>query len=58
MQVRWKKSRRSNSGSTCVEIAHTKTAIRDSKNPDGPVLEVTEQGLNALFTAVKAGLLS
>ncbi len=32
--LRWRRSSRSQSGSTCVELAHTLDAIRDSKNPD------------------------
>ncbi|GGP70609.1 DUF397 domain-containing protein [Saccharothrix coeruleofusca] len=36
----WRKSSYSSSQANCVEIAHTPTgiAVRDSKNPDGPVL--------------------
>lgn len=55
MQVRWRKSRRSNSGSTCVEVAHTKTAIRDSKNPEGPTVNTTEAVFAAFLDAVKRG---
>lgn len=31
--TRWRRSSRSQSGSTCVELAHTLSAVRDSKNP-------------------------
>lgn len=36
----WRKSSRSSDQANCVEIAHVanRVAIRDSKNPDGPVL--------------------
>lgn len=30
---RWRRSSHSASGSDCVELAHTRDAIRDSKNP-------------------------
>jgi hypothetical protein len=37
----WRKSTYSNSGANCVEIARTrsgKVAVRDSKDPGGPML--------------------
>jgi hypothetical protein len=36
----WRKSSRSSGQANCVEIARVadRTAVRDSKNPDGPVL--------------------
>jgi hypothetical protein len=39
----WRKSSFSGSGNDCVEIASVETgaAVRDSKNPDGPVLRFT-----------------
>ena len=38
--ARWRKSSRSSGQANCVEIAHVadRVAVRDSKNPDGPVL--------------------
>jgi len=38
-------------GGNCVELA-SQGAVRDSKNPDGPVLSVE---ITALVTAVKSG---
>lgn len=39
--VRWRKSSYSGGSNTtggCVELAHDLGAVRDSKNPEGPVL--------------------
>lgn len=50
---RWRKSTRSGSnGGECVEVASTLSALRDSKNPAGPALNVSVQ---TLLSAVKAG---
>jgi hypothetical protein len=40
INARWRKSSRSSDQANCVEIAHVAnhTAVRDSKNPHGPVL--------------------
>lgn len=48
----WRKSSYSNgNGGTCVELAHLGDgAVRDSKNPDGPVLDVA---LRPFLAAVK-----
>jgi len=46
----WRKSSYSGGGENCVELADG--AVRDSKNPAGPVLSVN---VTALVTAVKAG---
>ncbi|MEU8123672.1 DUF397 domain-containing protein [Spirillospora sp. NPDC049024] len=46
----WRKSSRSgSSGGSCVELAGTKgrVAIRDSKEPEGPVLVVPRAALRA-----------
>jgi hypothetical protein len=52
--IRWQKS--SQSGTTgqtsCVEVAHTLTQVRDSKNADGPTLRTD---VAALVAAVKNG---
>ena len=52
-QIRWRKSSRSASAAECVEIAHTGDAVRDSKNPDGPVLRV--RSLAPLLNHLKNG---
>ncbi|SEQ96707.1 DUF397 domain-containing protein [Actinokineospora terrae] len=50
----WRKSSRSSgNGGECVELAPG--AIRDSKNPDGPVLRTVDLG--ALISAIKRGAL-
>ncbi|GAA3870560.1 hypothetical protein GCM10022243_39900 [Saccharothrix violaceirubra] len=51
----WRKSSRSgNSGGQCVELRSGLTAVRDSKNLDGPVLEIGPEGLAAFLAAAKA----
>ncbi|HKN97367.1 MAG TPA: DUF397 domain-containing protein [Pseudonocardiaceae bacterium] len=34
----WRKSSRSQSTDSCVEVRRDRAAVRDSKNPAGPVL--------------------
>ena len=44
----------------CAEIAHNVpgiVAVRDSKDPEGPVLATTPADWSAFTTAVKAGAL-
>ncbi|HVV21620.1 MAG TPA: DUF397 domain-containing protein [Pseudonocardiaceae bacterium] len=54
--LRWRKSSRSGgNGGACVELAHTGRAVRDSKNPAGPVLTVD---VGPLLAAVRAGRFS
>lgn len=50
----WRKSRRSTQSNSCVEVSRARSAVRDSKNPDGPMLAVD---LSGMLTAVKAGSL-
>jgi hypothetical protein len=52
----WRKSARSNNGGACVEIATNLpgiVAIRDSKNPDGPVLISTPDNWRAFIRRLK-----
>lgn len=52
----WRKSSRSGGeGGNCVELIGTLNAVRDSKNPTGPVLHGDMAGMVA---AVKAGRLA
>ncbi|MFI0370514.1 DUF397 domain-containing protein [Actinomadura sp. 1N219] len=49
-ELTWRKSSRSgSSGGNCVELASMdeKVAVRDSKDPHGPVLFVTRAALRA-----------
>jgi Domain of unknown function (DUF397) len=56
---RWRKSSYSgNGGGNCVEVASNMpgvVAVRDSKNPDGPVLTVETAGWQEFIADVKAG---
>lgn len=47
----WRKSRRSTQSNSCVEVSRARSAVRDSKNPGGPVLPVS---LDRFLAAVKA----
>ena len=51
MPVRWRKSSFSGAQSDCVEVAHTRDAVRDSKRPT-VVLGVDTR---RLLDAVRAG---
>ena len=56
----WHKSTRSNgSGGACVEVARNLpgiVAVRDSKDPHGPVLTLESAGWRQFIADVKAGL--
>lgn len=55
--VRWKKSSRSGAGNNCVEVADLPDggrAVRDSKNPTGPVLMFTPAEWVAFTAGVRA----
>jgi uncharacterized protein DUF397 len=45
--ISWRKSSFSDGDAGCVELAHVPVgiAIRDSKDPDGPILTVPQLGL-------------
>jgi hypothetical protein len=55
----WRKSSYSgNGGGNCVEVASLAdgmTAVRDSKNPDGPVLAFAPGEWQAFLSGVQAG---
>jgi hypothetical protein len=47
---RWRKSSYSGQDGSCVELAHTFDAVRDSKTPDGPALR---GDIRTLLAAIK-----
>ena len=49
----WRKSSKSNSGATCVEVRRDLAALRDSKQPEGPQLAVRR--LPTFIEGVKEG---
>ena len=55
MAAKWKKSTRSGANTDCVEVANDLDAVRDSKNPTGPVLAVGRDQLVAFLANVKSG---
>jgi hypothetical protein len=55
VEVAWRKSGFSAENGQCVEVAGTLGAVRDSKNPAGPVLHAN---LTALVTTVKSATLA
>lgn len=56
--VRWRKSTRSGAeGGDCVEVAGLPgaVAVRDSKDPEGPVLGLSHSAFRALTRDIHAG---
>ena len=53
-EIRWRKSSHSggDGNSNCVDLAHDLSAVRDSKNPGGPVLSVH---VRTLLAHVRSG---
>ncbi|MFJ2864384.1 DUF397 domain-containing protein [Kitasatospora sp. NPDC087314] len=54
----WRKSSYSGQGGDCIEVADGFTdvqPVRDSKDPDGPVLLFPSPAWRAFVTAVRAG---
>ena len=57
-EIRWQKSRRSNSQGACVELgglADGEIAIRNSRHPHGPALFCSRAEIRALIEGVKEG---
>jgi hypothetical protein len=54
--IAWHRSSRCDGG-TCVEVAdlQTEIAIRDSKDPDGPILRFTRSEWNAFVEGIGSG---
>ncbi|GAA2359753.1 DUF397 domain-containing protein [Saccharopolyspora halophila] len=58
VDLRWRKSERSNPSGNCVELAELdrgSIAVRNSRFLDGPVLVYTREELAAFLEGVKAG---
>lgn len=56
--ARWRKSTRSNSQGDCVEVADNLVGVvgvRDSKDPDGPVLSVGPAAWASFVVAARTG---
>ncbi len=56
--VQWKKSRRSNPGGNCVEVAKLPDggcAVRNSRDPQGPALIYTRAEIEAFIGGAKDG---
>jgi hypothetical protein len=55
----WRKSSYSGANNNCVEVARNlphAVAVRDSKDPRGPVLAMSRQQWESFTASVKAGL--
>ncbi|MEU3193702.1 DUF397 domain-containing protein [Streptomyces sp. NPDC006992] len=58
---RWLTSSYSDNGGACVEVAanlaasHGTVPVRDSKNPAGPVLDLTTEAFSTFVTGIKSG---
>jgi hypothetical protein len=56
--LRWRKSSYSGDSANCIEVAEIPSgrAVRDSKNPDGPILSYTVEAWRAFIAEVRQGL--
>jgi Domain of unknown function (DUF397). len=55
--IRWQKSSHSGDNGNCVEVAPLPSnliGIRDSKNPAGPILQVSHREWHSFITKVRA----
>lgn len=57
VQWAWVKSSFSTEGPACVQVAQDAEValLRDSKDPEGPVLQFPRQAVHDFFAAIKAG---
>ncbi|WP_406094011.1 DUF397 domain-containing protein [Kitasatospora purpeofusca] len=58
LNVTWRKSSRSNESTNCVEFASSDgmlSYVRDSKDPSGPALTLTNAAHTAFITGVANG---
>ena len=55
--AQWRKSSYSGNTGNCVEVAITESVVglRDSKDPDGPVLVVTHEEWRGFMVGLRAG---
>jgi hypothetical protein len=54
----WRKSTRSSNGATCVEVSFSSVdsvAVRDSKDPSGPMISVSPAAWRSFVAAIKEG---